>query len=432
MEINPWPPRRVALATLVVVLVAGAFWVFLSYPLVFLSLFTAIMLSTAIEPLIELLGRRGISRTASIILISAVLLLTLSSLVVAITPLISEQWATITGLISSWYEGLRSALINSSSIFVRRLGNQLPFQPSLTLPAPESGAAQQQPLEQVQQTLNIAGLMLRGLFTTAAVALLSSLWAVEGERATRFFLATVPQASRESAREFISDLKDKMGAYTRGLIILCTVIGIMQMIAYFIIGLPNALLLGILAGLLEMVPLVGPLLGALPALVVAAAFDPTKILWVIAATTIIQVLENNLVAPRVMDRAVGVNPVVSLLAFVAFGSLFGLTGALLAIPLAAFIQLILNRTVFRSSVSDSAQLAGRDAISILRYDTQNLAQDVRKQVREKDSEFDEQADQVEDAMEAILQDLDSILAQLELATNVSPVSADTAHGDMRK
>ena len=124
-------------------------------------------------------------------------------------------------------------------------------------------------------------------------------------------------------------------------------------------------------------------------------------------------LENNLIVPRVMARAVGVNPVASLLAFIAFGTIFGFVGALLAIPLAAVVQLILNRLVFNINTSDASPPSGRDALSSLRYEAQGLAQDVRKQVRHKEDELNETSDQVEDAMEAVIQDLDSILAQAE-------------------
>jgi hypothetical protein len=180
------------------------------------------------------------------------------------------------------------------------------------------------------------------------------------------------------------------------------------------------------------VPIVGPLLGAIPAIIVAAAFDPSKLVWVIAATVLIQMLENNLVAPRVMDKAVGVNPVASLLAFVAFGTLFGFVGALLAIPLAALIQLILNRLLFKTENPESLSVSGRSSISILRYEAQDLAQDIRKQVREKDTELNEQADRVEDEMEAVILDLDSILASVETQEGEANGSGQISTGGQRR
>jgi len=412
-----WPPRRVALATLTVLLVAAAFYLFFTFRVVFFSLFTAIVLSTAIEPLVDFLGRRGISRGTSVTVISLVILLGMTALLVALTPLITDQWATITSLITGWYGDLRETLISSPSMFVRRIGWQLPLNVPLTLPAPNVEEATGESLDMAQQAMNTATKILRTLLIIGAVGLLTGFWVLEAPRTTRFLLVAFSPARRENVREFIEQIKEKIGAYTRGLIILCSLIGVMQLAAYVIIGLPNALLLGILAGFMEAVPIIGPLLGAVPAFVVAAAFAPDKIIWVVISTIIIQLLENNLVAPRVMDRAVGVNPVAGLLAFVAFGSIFGFVGALLAIPLAAVIQLILNRVLFKVDMVEVTPPAGRDTISALRYEAQHLAQDVRKQVREKDSELTEGIDHMEDTMEAIIQDLDSILAQVEVVDN---------------
>lgn len=415
----PWPPHRVALATIVVVLIAAAFWIFFSFRLVFFSLFTAVVLSTALEPLVDFMTRRGLSRPVSILLITLVFLLSVVVVLIIITPLISEQWATITTLVTGGYEDLRENLIRSPSLLVRRLGRQLPGALPLTLPPPDIEEVQGESLDVVERAMNTGTAVLRGIFTVFAVGLLTNYWMLEGERATRFFLLATPSARRDSIREFLGEIRGKVGAYTRGLVILCSIIGVMQLIAYLIIGLPNALLLGIVAGIMEAVPIVGPLLGAIPAFAVAAAVDPSKVLWVAISTMIIQMLENNLVAPRVMDRAVGVNPVASLLAFIAFGSIFGLVGALLAIPLAAVIQLVLNRVLFNANPMEIAPPVGRSSVSTLRYEAQNLAQDVRKQVRDKEDELDRGTDQLEDAMEAIVLDLDSILAQAEETTNGS-------------
>jgi hypothetical protein len=189
----------------------------------------------------------------------------------------------------------------------------------------------------------------------------------------------------------------------------------MALVAYLLIGLPNALVLALMAAVLEAVPMVGPLLGAIPASIVALSISPTALVWVIIATTIIQQSENSLLVPRVMDKTVGVNPFVSLLAFFAFSSLFGISGALLAIPLAAVIQLLLDRFVFHPGEVEVDVSTGRDYASRLRYEAQDLAQDIRKQARIESGESSvkiKQTDQIMDEIEAIATDLDSLLAQL--------------------
>ncbi|MBN2149202.1 MAG: AI-2E family transporter, partial [Anaerolineales bacterium] len=126
-------------------------------------------------------------------------------------------------------------------------------------------------------------------------------------------------------------------------------------------------------------------------------------------------VENSLLVPRVMRKAVGVNPFVSLLAIFAFSSFFGLAGALMAIPIAAILQLLLDRFVFHPEAMDAGVSTGRDHASRLRYAVQDLAQDLRKQARLKKGVSDQRVkliDQVMDEIEAITTDLDSLLAQV--------------------
>ncbi|MEJ2352913.1 MAG: AI-2E family transporter, partial [Anaerolineales bacterium] len=252
-------------------------------------------------------------------------------------------------------------------------------------------------------------------FLATAFLLLAFHWTLDGPRPIRSWLLLVPKGQRESISELISAMETKVGSYIAGQGILCLVIGILALVAYLLIGLPNALVLALVAGVLEAVPMIGPLLGAIPAALVALSIAPVKLIWVIVAPVIIQQLENSLLVPRVMRKAVGVNPFVSLLALFAFGSLFGIAGALLAIPIAAIIQLLLDRFVFHPGTMESEVSAGRGYASRLRYEAQDLAQDLRKQARLKKGGSDlrvKQIDQVLDEIETITNDLDSLLAQV--------------------
>jgi hypothetical protein len=129
-------------------------------------------------------------------------------------------------------------------------------------------------------------------------------------------------------------------------------------------------------------------------------------------------LENSLLVPRVMKKAVGVNPFVTLVALFAFSSLFGIAGALMAIPLAAIIQLLLNRFIFNAAAAEMDVSTGRDHVSRLRYDAQNLAQGLRRQARLTKAGSDlriTQIDQVMDEIETITTDLDALLAKASAA-----------------
>ena len=124
-----------------------------------------------------------------------------------------------------------------------------------------------------------------------------------------------------------------------------------------------------------------------------------------------------------MDKSVGVNAIISILALTVFGILFGLGGAILAIPLAAIVQILINRALFDLSVPEETLALGeqgapgkRDRLALLRMETQELAQDMRKQVRnarDGAGQPDPRSEEAEDRIERIAQDLDAILVQME-------------------
>jgi len=410
-----WTARRVIGLTLTVVAVALAFWLLVRFRVVVFSLFEAIVFATALTPAVNWLQKRGVPRALGASLVFILILALILAFTYTTVPLLFEQGATIAGTISTFYQSIYQGLTNSSSFLLQRLAAGLPSNLVVAPPAPAG-----KPLDILNQAAVYLGLVGNGLFATIAVLLLTFYWILERDRAVRTLLLLAPPDRRENISTVITATEERVGAYLRGLAILSLVVGALALAAYLVIGLPHAFLLGLLAGILEVVPLVGPILGALPAGVVALSSDPSKILWVVLAVMIIQFSENHLLVPRVMNKAVGVNPVVSLLAFAAFSSLFGLAGALLAIPMAVLIQILLDRTVLAPESLTPEAPPGRDRISVLRYETMELVRDVRKQIRVKEGDVLEEPDEVEDAIEAIANDLDSILALEESSEKGQP------------
>ena len=412
LQLYLWTFRRVVWATLVLIFVALSFWLLYRFSQVVFILFFAIVLGTVIRPVVAWLHRRGLPRIAALILVYFLLLIFLIGFGFLLFPLIVEQGTTILAAVPGYYQSLREWMVNDPNQWVVRLSEFLPA----TLPG--LGSVQQtgqQMLASAGQALGYVVSVAHAIFMGLTVLLLAFHWTIDGPRTIQSLLLLVPKGQRESIGELISAMETKVGFYIAGQGFLCLIIGIMALIAYLIIGLPNALVLALVAGVLEAVPMVGPLLGAIPAAVIALSIAPSKLVWVIIATFVIQQVENSVLVPRVMRKAVGVNPFVSLLAIFAFSSLFGVAGALMAIPIAAILQLLLDRFVFHPGSMEADISAGRDYASRLRYEAQELAQDLRKQGRLHQDGSDQsvmQTDQVMDEIEAITTDLDSLLAQV--------------------
>jgi predicted PurR-regulated permease PerM len=406
------------LATLVVVAVIFGFWLLYNFRMMLFSLFVGIVIGTAVKPVVGWLHRRGLPPMFGAILVYLVLLVLLIAFAMLLVPLIVDQATNIFELLPEYYMRLRELLVSSRTMMLWRLGLQLPPElPGLTgAPTAEAAAEQSQDAETtlgtVVQMIGYASLAGWSIFITIATFLFAFYWTLQGSQAIRTLLLLLSPDQRPGAQTIVEQIEAKVGAYIRGQSILCLSIGVLSFIAYLLVGLPYALVLALIAGVLEAIPYLGPTLAAVPALLLAFSSDPSKVMWVVVAVVVIQQLENNLLVPRVMDASVGVNPVVTLLSIAAFGALFGIPGAILAIPIAAIIQLLLDRFVLGPEAMDPEAPKGRDTVSVLRYETQQLIQDLRKQIRQKDKELiaDESVDQVEENIEAIAAMLDSVLA----------------------
>jgi len=406
-----WTFRRVVSATLVFSSVAFCFYLIYRFYEVVFILFIAVVIGTVLRPIANWLTQRGLSRMASVILVYLAILLFVAGLLWLLFPLVFKQGATILGEIPIFYQSLRTWLSESPSQLFHRLGEYLPSSLPTISSAMESD---QSVVDSAGAAVGYVTVVARVIFTTIVILALTLYWTLDGPRIIRSLLLLIPQERRESMNELILAMEASIGYFLVGQGILCLSIGAMALVAYLLIGLPNAFVLAIIAGLMEAVPMVGPALGAIPASLVALSISPNKLIWVIIASVIIQQTENTFLVPRIMKRTVGVNPFVTLLAIFAFSSLFGIAGALMAIPTAAIIQLVLNHFVFQQPTVELETSEGRDYSSRLRYEAQDLIQDLRKQARNKKHGPDEKIEHIErvmDEIETITESLDTLLAQ---------------------
>ena len=135
--------------------------------------------------------------------------------------------------------------------------------------------------------------------------------------------------------------------------------------------------------------------------VVAASVSPSLVFPVIIVAICLQLFENYLLIPRVMGRTVGTSPLVTLLAITAFGSVLGISGAILAIPMAAIVQLLLYRFWLGAEAQHAAPPVGRDRLSAVRYEVNELIVDLRRLHRVRNSRRPASTERVEDAVEEL-------------------------------
>lgn len=158
-------------------------------------------------------------------------------------------------------------------------------------------------------------------------------------------IASLFVGKEERVRSSLVKIEDKLGGWIRGQVVLSLVIGLLSYIGLIVLNIPYALPLALLAGLFEVVPVIGPILSAIPAVLIALTISPVLALGVAAMFFVIQQLENHLIVPQVMQRAVGLNPLVVILAVAIGSKILGVAGALLAVPLAVVLQIVASELI---------------------------------------------------------------------------------------
>jgi predicted PurR-regulated permease PerM len=199
-----------------------------------------------------------------------------------------------------------------------------------------------------QDVVRIGLTLAEAITSLGALLAIVFFWLVGHARLQRYVLAFVPLPRRAGVRNAWNEVEGRLGMWFRGQLILMGTIGVLCGTAYLVLGVPSALLLGLIAAVCEAIPLVGPILGAIPAVLAAATVSPELALLVIGVTAVIQVVENNVHVPVIMRNTIGLSPLIVMLALLVGAAAAGIVGALVAVPIAAAVEVVLGRMQDRS------------------------------------------------------------------------------------
>ncbi len=322
-------PQSISISTgtifrvLVIALAVGFLWYIKE---IVIMLLLALMLSALIEPAVSWLHRRKIPRPLGVITIYVILFSILStSLILIIPPFVSQFHELLNNF--SGAAGNVSEQVNRLIAF----GEQYGIQESINA--------------SIDQLREQAGSLLTGLFATVTgiiggvaaffiVLVLAFYIVVEEDAWKRIFRRLSPDEYQPYLTQLFNKMQEKIGQWLRGQLLLMIVIAVCAYLGLTILGVPYALVLALLAGLLEVIPYAGPTLSAIPAIVIAFGESPVKAVMVLLLYIIIQQVENHILIPKVMQKVTGLNPIVSIVALLIGFKLGGIAGAALAIPVA--------------------------------------------------------------------------------------------------
>ena len=295
-----------------------------------------LLFSIIVSGPVDYLQRKGIGRALGTLIVFGGLALVL---IVAGYSLGSVVESQVRGLVES-----APTLLSEAQDSIGQLQSALGLESGL-LPDPQQllDSARGLLSGDTFSTFVSVGASVANVFSFLVVILIATIFTVAWPAPlVNGFVALYPAGRRERVREILGELYKTVQRWFLGQLTSMAIIGLLFTVALFLIGIPFALLLGILSGLLAFIPFVGPFISIIPPILLALAQDPILALWVLLAYAVVQFIEGNVIQPVVMNRAVSLHPTVIVFTLLIMGTLFGFVGLLLAIPLIAALQVLVR------------------------------------------------------------------------------------------
>ena len=324
--------ERVALSTLIVIAIVALALALWKLKLVLALIFLAFILAAALRPGIDRLGRAGVPRGLGLAIHYLAIAGLLTVALWFVVPRAVDQVQNALG--GSTQAQIHQEAANSRGIkhdvltaIDKRL-REVPKASELLHPA-------------VEVTLKVFEVVL-GLFFVLASA---AYWIFERDRAVDFVTSLLPRPRRKKVRDTWDLIDLKLGAFVRGQALLIVLVGTVLSVAFWAIGLPYFILIGAFAGLVEIVPVIGPIAAGTLAVAVGATESWHMALAAGICVLGVRLLEDYLIVPKVLGEAVGLSPLLVLVSVTAVGILFGGFAVILAVPLVAVLVTLLDVVV---------------------------------------------------------------------------------------
>jgi predicted PurR-regulated permease PerM len=301
-----------------------------------LAFLLTILLSIILSAPVNYLARRGLPRLWGVIAVIATIGGVFWLLGLALVPAVEAQSRQFAEAFPTLLDEALALANQAQSFF--GLGTRIGFDPESL-----SGLGRQVLTGSAVSTAAGVGLTAATVVSLGVVVFISTVYLViRPEPWINGFVSLFPAGWRQRTREVLQALYQTVQRWFLGQLAAMTFIAVFWAISLSLIGVPFALLLGIFSGLISFIPYLGALISIVVPVLLALISDPFTVVWVILAFVIIQQIEGNILQPIVMSRAVDLHPALVVFAILVMGTLFGLIGVFLAVPLVAALQVLVR------------------------------------------------------------------------------------------
>lgn len=296
-------------------------WVLYQVRSIVVLLFIAFILMTAVNPLVKLARKIKIPTIVVMLVIYFGLIALISTVIASLVPAVVQQTKDLTLVLPTYMHNLEDVF--NAQFDPNVIGGYLNSMPS--------------------NLLRLAGGVFSNIMNILALFFMSYYLVLDRPKLHRYLLRLFEDhEAEEKAEDLVLAIEKQVGGWVRGELLLMLIIGVMTYLGLALLGVPYALPLGVIAGLLEVVPNLGPTIAAVPALIIGLTVSPIIALGTLILSIVIQQLENNIIVPKIMQSATGTEPLITILVLLVGFALGGVTGAILSMPIYLTIQTVIK------------------------------------------------------------------------------------------
>lgn len=320
------PSTKVILKVIIALLALAFFWVIRD---LVITLLLAVVLASAMEPLVSYLHKHKIPRVVSVLAVYALIIGAVVFILTLVVPVVVGQFNVLSASLPEYTQQLQTRFPFAKTL----LGDTNLSDVLRHVISPTIGGE-----SVVSRTVGV----FNGIFTVITILVVSFYLVAEQKGMLQFIRSLVPQKHQDFTVQLVGKIQVRMGRWVIGQFLLSCVIFALTFLGLTILGVKYALFLALLAGLLEVVPYIGPIIAAIPAVFFALGQSPALALAVLALYVVVQKTEGYLLVPKVMERTVGTSPLLVLISLLVGLKLAGVMGLLLAVPLVSAINLVIS------------------------------------------------------------------------------------------
>jgi len=295
----------------------------------------AMIISYILNPVVSMLHVRKVPRTMAVLLIYAVFCTLLTVILVNLIPMFIDQLQELNKHLPELSMKAQGLVIdiNNNSLLPESLREGM--NKALVL-------VERRVSESILTFVNNIGSMVEAVFAAFIVPFLAFYILKDFDVFERTVIRYVPRSHRKNTVRLFKDIDEALGSYIRGQILVCLIVGTLAYIGYLIIGMPYALLLASIVAITNVIPYLGPFIGAAPAILMASTVSVKMMFLVVIVNLVCQILESNIVSPQVVGRTLHLHPLAIIFAILAGGQIAGLIGMILAVPIFAACKVIIQ------------------------------------------------------------------------------------------